>query len=686
LGNKQRTAKAGKSLGRYRIERELGRGGMGVVYLAVDENLGRRIALKTTSMASMGSSEQARNQRQARFLREVKALGQVSHENVVHVFDAGESDDPELGWLLYYSMQFVDGITLAQMVHKLGALEPGAAAAVCMQVGAGLGAAHKEGIVHRDVKPANIFIAKTGRALIGDFGICKLEGSTQITRRDQLVGTPNYLAPEQILGEDITPATDVFALGALFYVIATNSPLRTRVDPASLLKEAQTDDPKKKVMDQARIQPDALRKIVARAVSRDPKKRFPTCAEFADALADFATRVPSFADVTDDNMQLPKQPVVGVDTTSTNSFAPMSGSDPDTPLDFGDAGASAPEPFDFAGSGAAGVEEAALALLKDAGITDDKPKKKQKKETPAPIKEPGSGADLPVARTESTVMFNLRKMEDEEAEKSEPAPAAAPAKPSSSGAELPVARAESTVMFNLRQLEDEEKGKDAPSSSGAQAALDEHTDQINRALDEHTDQIDRPLPPEREEPAAAPQPAVKTVDAQAVQRRVARQIDLPPPALYGAAATVGLVGGLFMLLLMGLVFGDDAAASPPPEDVVIEPATIVTEAAPPPEAPASCKRKAKNKKAAKVAETAVDVAKTLLEQNQRRDAAGKIKEALKKDPRNIDALMLKAKMAAENGQVETALEAYQCVQFYASDTEQGRAATRALQQFEAIAK
>ena len=99
---------------------------------------------------------------------------------------------------------------------------------------AGLGAAHKAGIVHRDVKPANIFISLDARALIGDFGICKIEGQTQITRRDQLVGTPNYLAPEQILGDPVSPATDVFALGALFYVITVAiamPPKKTRSVP-----------------------------------------------------------------------------------------------------------------------------------------------------------------------------------------------------------------------------------------------------------------------------------------------------------------------------------------------------------------------------------------------------------------------------------------------------------------------
>ncbi|HEY4221618.1 MAG TPA: serine/threonine-protein kinase, partial [Myxococcota bacterium] len=153
---KQPTARQGKKLGRYKIERELGRGGMGVVYVAEDENTGRLVALKTTAVAGLGGGQASRNQRRQRFVREVQALTQVNHDNVVHVYDAGEADDPDLGWLLFYSMEYVEGETLAQLVQRKGALDPGAAAAVCMQVAAGLGAAHVSGIVHRDVKPANI--------------------------------------------------------------------------------------------------------------------------------------------------------------------------------------------------------------------------------------------------------------------------------------------------------------------------------------------------------------------------------------------------------------------------------------------------------------------------------------------------------------------------------------------------
>jgi hypothetical protein len=292
---RQPTPNAGKKLGRYRIEEELGRGGMGLVYLAMDEATGRHVALKTTLAAWLGSGQENRDQRRKRFLREVEALTKVDHPNVVRVFDAGEEDHPDLGWLLFYAMEFVEGKTLAQLVQERGVLPADEAAAVVRQVAAGLGAAHRAGIVHRDVKPANVFIALAeagnqardrgeGRALIGDFGICKIEGATQITRRDQLVGTPSYLAPEQILGGDLGPAADVFALGALFYVVTTGESLRPDISPAALLASARSDACRERVLATTSIPPD-LRRVVARCLERLPSDRWANGDAVAEAFA-----------------------------------------------------------------------------------------------------------------------------------------------------------------------------------------------------------------------------------------------------------------------------------------------------------------------------------------------------------------------------------------------------------------
>jgi serine/threonine protein kinase len=412
------TARAGKTmLGRYRIERELGRGGMGVVYVATDVNTGRQVALKTTTVAGLGSGEKTRNQRRERFVREVRALTQVNHENVVHVFDAGEVDDPDLGWLLFYTMEYVEGTTLANLVQERGALNGGEAAAIVAQVALGLGAAHRQGIIHRDVKPANIFLSNDGRALIGDFGIAKIEGSTQITRRDQLVGTPNYLAPEQILGETVGPWTDVFALGALFYVITQNRPLRQQVDAGALLASANGNEPMQRMM-AAQGLSEPLKRVVARCLERDPTRRYADGSAFADALADHATRVPQLT---------PEQarPNFLQEGTLDRSSAFASGSIPSA--DDADVNSVTEGPAFGSLGDPNSIEAMAQAMLGEverrATGTYKQPDRKELAQ-----------AELPVARTESTVMFNMRAMEEEKQTQA------------SSARSLPVARTESTQV------------------------------------------------------------------------------------------------------------------------------------------------------------------------------------------------------------------------------------------------
>jgi serine/threonine-protein kinase len=443
------TARAGtKMLGRYRIERELGRGGMGVVYVATDENTGRLVALKTTSVAQLGSGEKSRNQRRERFVREVRALTQVNHENVVHVFDAGECDDADLGWLLFYTMEYVEGTTLASLVQERGALNGGEAAAVVMQVAAGLGEAHAQGIIHRDVKPANIFLSVDGRAKIGDFGIAKIEGSTQITRRDQLVGTPNYLAPEQILGDAVGPQTDVFALGALFFVITQNKPLRQQVDAGALLASANGNDPVTRMLSVQNLS-EGLKRAVARSLERDPARRYVDGAAFADALAEHATRPPSLAGAPAPRQAPPTTHLVEGTADRSSAFI-SSGQQRTDSMPEADAVDIQSLP-DVSGGDASSIEAIAAAMLGEV-----------ERRATGTFKQPSTKNEdaLPVAQTESTVMFNLRALEEEHHERSGRVPVAAPAPPPSSAtSSLPVARSEPTAMFQLDQLEDPKKKK-----------------------------------------------------------------------------------------------------------------------------------------------------------------------------------------------------------------------------------
>jgi serine/threonine protein kinase len=201
--------------GRYHVEREVGRGGMGSVWLCRDERLGRDVAVK-----QVGGLPGESNMHLARALREARHSAALNHPNVVAIFDALEEGDHV--WLV---MEYVPSRTLDQMVREDGALEPRAAARIGADVADGLAAAHRLGTVHRDVKPSNILVREDdGRALIADFGIARTVGQEQLTRSGVVTGTPSYFAPELARGQEPTPASDVWALGVSLYVAVQGEP------------------------------------------------------------------------------------------------------------------------------------------------------------------------------------------------------------------------------------------------------------------------------------------------------------------------------------------------------------------------------------------------------------------------------------------------------------------------------
>ncbi|NIR60768.1 MAG: serine/threonine protein kinase, partial [Gammaproteobacteria bacterium] len=190
--------------GQYEVERELAAGGMGSIFLARDPTLERQVAVKILrpELATARAAE--------RFLREARILASLSHPNVVPVHSAGEADG-----LFYYVMDYVEGETLGARLER-GALSRDEAAKLGTDLLAALEASHAHGIVHRDVKPANIFLV-ADRALLGDFGIAKpLDEPGGLTAAGDLVGTPSYMAPEQLEGE-VTPRTDLYAAGMVLY-------------------------------------------------------------------------------------------------------------------------------------------------------------------------------------------------------------------------------------------------------------------------------------------------------------------------------------------------------------------------------------------------------------------------------------------------------------------------------------
>jgi serine/threonine protein kinase len=263
---------AGSTFGGYRIERTLGHGGMGIVYLATELRLDRQVALKVIR-AELASDESFR----ARFRSEWRTAASVEHPRVVTVFGAGEGDG-----LLYVAMRFVRGSDLGRLISADGALAPEDSAILIAQVGEGLDAVHTAGLVHRDVKPANVIIGEGTEhdAYLTDFGLAKaMAATTGLTTTGQVIGTVDYMAPEQIEGRRVDARTDVYALGCvLFWAVTGRVPFAERESSAKMwahLNEAppSTDGNRAAVLDP----------VISRAMAKDPADRYPSAGDLGRA-------------------------------------------------------------------------------------------------------------------------------------------------------------------------------------------------------------------------------------------------------------------------------------------------------------------------------------------------------------------------------------------------------------------
>ncbi|HET7807664.1 MAG TPA: protein kinase [Gaiellaceae bacterium] len=258
--------------GRYRLERPLGHGGMGTVHLAHDVELDRPVAVKLLA-ASLAGDEAFRR----RFLREARVAARLSHPNVVAVYDAGETEDG----LPYIVMEYVDGATL----EGRGPLPPAEAVGLALQACHGLAHAHEHGLVHRDVKPHNLLLRSDGTLKVADFGIARAAEATALTQVGTVLGTAAYLAPEQAAGEAVTPATDVYALGAVLYELLTGRP---PYEPTSLADLAERPE----IPPVSELAPQVSRGVedaVMRALARNPDYRQSSAAELARELGDRPT-------------------------------------------------------------------------------------------------------------------------------------------------------------------------------------------------------------------------------------------------------------------------------------------------------------------------------------------------------------------------------------------------------------
>ncbi len=282
---------APRRFGRYELRRELGRGGVGVVWEAWDPKLGRAVALKTL-LAGDGASEA----QLGRFIREVRAAAGLRHPHIVPVHDAGEVEGRP-----YLTMDLVDGRSLDQLMAAPDPPAPRRVVELLVPIVRALSHAHGQGIVHRDVKPENILVDSAGHPYLTDFGLARdLSDATRLTRTDQTVGTPAFMAPEQLRGRTPDPRMDVYGLGATLYeALVGRVPFEGDSFP-DLLRQVLLDEPAPPRLVNPRVARD-LEAIVLVCLEKDPARRYPTAAALAQDLERFLAgeavqaRAPSLA-------------------------------------------------------------------------------------------------------------------------------------------------------------------------------------------------------------------------------------------------------------------------------------------------------------------------------------------------------------------------------------------------------
>jgi serine/threonine-protein kinase len=266
--------------GRYRLDAQIGRGGMSTVYRAFDVVLERPVAIKLMHREIAADSDQLE-----RFRREARAVAQLNHPNIVTVIDAGEDSagDGEHSGSPYIVLEFVDGETLKELIRRDGPLEITNAIAYAIEIARALGAAHERQIVHRDVKPQNVLVGTEGGAKITDFGIARTLTEEGLTMDGRVLGTTDYVSPEQALGQPVTGQSDLYSLGIVLYEMLTGQvPFRGESPVAVAMKHVREDVP-----DVQTLRPElsaATAAVLDRAVAKDLAGRYPDAASMAREL------------------------------------------------------------------------------------------------------------------------------------------------------------------------------------------------------------------------------------------------------------------------------------------------------------------------------------------------------------------------------------------------------------------
>ena len=299
----------GKTIGKYRIVEKIGRGGMGIVYRGVDETLDRQVAIKAIS------PELVEDDLVRRFRAEAVTLAKVNHSNIATVYELCRDDDR-----LLMVMELVTGHTFEQLIDRTGRMPVERASSLVRQILDALGHAHRAGIVHRDLKPANLMLTDGGIVKVMDFGIARVSGTERMTSDGFMVGTPAYMAPEQVRGEDVDGRTDLYAVGVVFYRLLTGK-LPFKAETAVAMIQSQLNDQPTPARQVRAELPDWLDAVLMRALAKRPSDRYQTAEEFQHAL-DSLQELGALAPLPDDvTVATPSVPVPAHSATVTPASA-----------------------------------------------------------------------------------------------------------------------------------------------------------------------------------------------------------------------------------------------------------------------------------------------------------------------------------------------------------------------------
>jgi eukaryotic-like serine/threonine-protein kinase len=293
--------------GRYRIQRKLGAGGMADVYLAEDQELGRRVAIKILN-SRHGNDDQFIE----RFRREAKNAAALNHPNIVSIYDRGEAEDT-----YYIAMEFLDGRTLKELVVSRGAAPVNVAIEYARQILSALRFAHRHGIVHRDIKPHNVMVDGEGRVKVTDFGIARA-GTSQMTETGSIVGTAQYLSPEQAKGAEVDPRSDLYSLGIVLYELLTGETPFDGETPVEIAMKHLSNTPQPPSKLRPDIPPE-LDMVVLRALAKNPDDRYQSADQMEADLERVARGASVAAATVDTATQVLRPPAAAVAATSATA-------------------------------------------------------------------------------------------------------------------------------------------------------------------------------------------------------------------------------------------------------------------------------------------------------------------------------------------------------------------------------